>query len=165
MHAARQATLSSKNWLRGEKFAPDQLGYNTVNVAGYPSRPSSEALAWDSELLSRACCNIAGSAQLGHAPYGTVAAMCAETDRLQSACFCLHGGGAGSYSNGARAAYGDYDKYPEGRPIFLPEAERFGGPPDLPSLLLQQRVIYISMPVGRGAGACSDAQGAAVQAA
>lgn len=48
---------------------------------------------------------------------------------------------------GARAAYGDYPKYPEGRPIFLPEAERYGNPPDLPSLLLQQRVIYISMPV------------------
>jgi len=50
--------------------------------------------------------------------------------------------------SGARAAYGDYPNYPEGRPIFLPEAERFGNPPDLPSLLLQQRVIYISMPVG-----------------
>jgi hypothetical protein len=49
--------------------------------------------------------------------------------------------------SGARAAYGDYNTYPEGRPIFLPEAERFGNPPDLPSLLLQQRVIYISMPV------------------
>lgn len=49
--------------------------------------------------------------------------------------------------SGARAAYGDYQTYPEGRPIFLPEAERFGNPPDLPSLLLQQRVIYISMPV------------------
>lgn len=48
--------------------------------------------------------------------------------------------------SGARAAYGDYPNYPEGRPIFLPEAERFGNPPDLPSLLLQQRVIYISMP-------------------
>jgi len=47
-------------------------------------------------------------------------------------------GGAGA----GRAASG----YPEGRPIFLPEAERFGDPPDLPSLLLQQRVIYISMP-------------------
>lgn len=45
-----------------------------------------------------------------------------------------------------RAAYGDYPTYPEGRPIFLPEAERYGAPPDLPSLLLQQRVIYISMP-------------------
>nr|7EKO_I Chain I, ATP-dependent Clp protease proteolytic subunit [Chlamydomonas reinhardtii]7EKQ_I Chain I, ATP-dependent Clp protease proteolytic subunit [Chlamydomonas reinhardtii] len=43
-------------------------------------------------------------------------------------------------------AYGDYPNYPEGRPLFLPEAERFGNPPDLPSLLLQQRVIYISMP-------------------
>ncbi|MEW5316894.1 MAG: hypothetical protein WDW38_008235 [Sanguina aurantia] len=34
----------------------------------------------------------------------------------------------------------------KGRPVFLPEAERFGNPPDLPSLLLQQRIIYISMP-------------------
>jgi len=51
-----------------------------------------------------------------------------------------------SSSGGARAAYGDYQAYPEGRPIFLPEAERFGSAPDLPSLLLQQRVIYISMP-------------------
>ena len=42
---------------------------------------------------------------------------------------------------------GDYQKYPEGRPVFLPESERYGNPPDLPSLLLQQRVIYISMPV------------------
>ncbi|KAL6747001.1 hypothetical protein V8C86DRAFT_2923839, partial [Haematococcus lacustris] len=48
---------------------------------------------------------------------------------------------------GARSAYGDYQTYPEGRPLFLPEAERFGTPPDLPSLLLQQRIIYISMPV------------------
>ncbi|GFH11567.1 ATP-dependent Clp protease proteolytic subunit [Haematococcus lacustris] len=47
---------------------------------------------------------------------------------------------------GARSAYGDYQTYPEGRPLFLPEAERFGTPPDLPSLLLQQRIIYISMP-------------------
>jgi hypothetical protein len=64
------------------------------------------------------------------------------------------GGGAaaatmarGRAYSGARAAYGDYQAYPEGRPIFMPEAERFGNPPDLPSLLLQQRVIYISMPV------------------
>ena len=60
--------------------------------------------------------------------------------------------GPGRSYQGARAAYGDYPNYPEGRPIFLPEAERFGNPPDLPSLLLQQRVIYISMPVGTLAG-------------
>ncbi len=54
---------------------------------------------------------------------------------------------SGGYSGGPRAAMGDYTKYPEGRPIFLPESERYGNPPDLPSLLLQQRVIYISMPV------------------
>ena len=59
-----------------------------------------------------------------------------------------------SYSP-TRAAYGDYPNYPEGRPIFLPEAERFGNPPDLPSLLLQQRVIYISMPVRGESGRCS----------
>jgi hypothetical protein len=59
-----------------------------------------------------------------------------------------------SYS-GARAAYGDYQAYPEGRPIFLPEAERFGNPPDLPSLLLQQRIIYISMPVRRARAAAA----------
>ncbi|KAG2425792.1 hypothetical protein HXX76_013417 [Chlamydomonas incerta] len=84
-------TLSSKAYLRGEKFTPDQFGYNVTNMAG-------------------------GSSYRGR-----------------------------SYS-GARAAYGDYPNYPEGRPLFLPEAERFGNPPDLPSLLLQQRVIYISMP-------------------
>ncbi|KAG2493827.1 hypothetical protein HYH03_008045 [Edaphochlamys debaryana] len=83
-------TLSSKAYLRGEKFQPEQFGYNVTNMAG-GARPSRR------------------------------------------------------YS-GARAAYGDYPNYPEGRPIFLPEAERFGNPPDLPSLLLQQRVIYISMP-------------------
>mmetsp|Transcript_14514 Transcript_14514/g.31573 ORF Transcript_14514/g.31573 Transcript_14514/m.31573 type:complete len:430 (-) Transcript_14514:680-1969(-) len=87
------ATLSSKNYLRGDKFSPDQLGYNTVNMAGRSTYRSP-----------------------------------------------------GGYANGARAAYGDYTTYPEGRPLFLPEAERFGNPPDLPSLLLQQRVIYISMP-------------------
>ncbi|KAG1675127.1 hypothetical protein FOA52_003350 [Chlamydomonas sp. UWO 241] len=89
------ATLSSKAYLRGDKFRPEQFGYNTANMAG----------------------------MLGM------------------------GGGRQSRGNsGARAATGDYDKYPEGRPMFLPEAERFGNPPDLPSLLLQQRVIYISMP-------------------
>lgn len=81
--------------MRGEKFEPNQLGFNTVNLAG--------------------------------------GAMNARM--------------AGRGYSGARAAYGDYPNYPEGRPIFLPEAERFGNPPDLPSLLLQQRVIYISMPV------------------
>jgi hypothetical protein len=64
------------------------------------------------------------------------------------------------YSGGARAAYGDYPNYPEGRPIFLPEAERFGNPPDLPSLLLQQRVIYISMPVRSRGGVCACAANA-----
>jgi hypothetical protein len=61
---------------------------------------------------------------------------------------------AGRGYSGARAAYGDYQSYPEGRPIFLPEAERYGNPPDLPSLLLQQRVIYISMPVRLGWRCC-----------
>ena len=57
-----------------------------------------------------------------------------------------------SSGGGARAALGDYQTYPEGRPVFLPEAERYGNAPDLPSLLLQQRVIYISMPVSSGSG-------------
>lgn len=56
---------------------------------------------------------------------------------------------AGRSYTSPRAAYGEYPNYPEGRPLFLPEAERFGNPPDLPSLLLQQRVIYISMPVSK----------------
>lgn len=55
-------------------------------------------------------------------------------------------GGGGK--QGAQAAYGDYPNYPEGRPLFWPESARYGNPPDLPSLLLQQRVIYVSMPVG-----------------
>jgi ATP-dependent Clp protease protease subunit len=63
-----------------------------------------------------------------------------------SAAAATMAGRAPRSSGGARAALGDYQRYPEGRPIFLPEAERFGDPPDLPSLLLQQRVIYISMP-------------------
>ncbi|GFR50583.1 hypothetical protein Agub_g12857, partial [Astrephomene gubernaculifera] len=83
-------TLSSKAYLRGEKFQPEQFGFNVTNMAGGSYR--------------------------------------------------------GRGYSGARAAYGEYPNYPEGRPIFLPEAERFGNPPDLPSLLLQQRVIYISMP-------------------
>lgn len=90
-----QKTLSSKAYLRGEKFTPDQFGYNVTNMAG-------------------------GNYRAGR-----------------------------SYTS-PRAAYGDYPNYPEGRPLFLPEAERFGNPPDLPSLLLQQRVIYISMPVSKG---------------
>jgi ATP-dependent Clp protease protease subunit len=95
-----QKTLSSRNYLRGEKFQPDQLGFNAVNMAGGAYRP-------------------------------------------------------GRGYTGARAAYGDYTKYPEGRPLFLPEAERFGNPPDLPSLLLQQRVIYISMPVRPAVASCT----------
>ncbi|GLI64972.1 hypothetical protein VaNZ11_008380 [Volvox africanus] len=84
-------TLSSKAYMCGEKFQPEQFGYNVANMAGGGYR-------------------------------------------------------AGRGYSSPRAAYGDYPNYPEGRPIFLPEAERFGNPPDLPSLLLQQRVIYISMP-------------------
>eukprot|EP00878_Enallax_costatus_P003993 GHUV01004216.1.p1 GENE.GHUV01004216.1~~GHUV01004216.1.p1 ORF type:complete len:414 (+),score=96.53 GHUV01004216.1:153-1244(+) len=94
------ATLSSKAYMRGEKFDPrDPTGL------GFSSR--------------------------------AVAAQSSSSYRAQRP--------SRGYS-GARAAYGDYQTYPEGRPIFLPEAERFGNPPDLPSLLLQQRVIYISMP-------------------
>ena len=36
---------------------------------------------------------------------------------------------------------------PEGRAVYWPESERYGDPPDLPSLLLANRVIYIAMPV------------------
>ncbi len=36
---------------------------------------------------------------------------------------------------------------PEGRAVYWPETERYGDPPDLPSLLLANRVIYIAMPV------------------
>ncbi len=93
-----QASLSSRNYLRGDKIDPQDFGYNTLNLGG-----------------------------------GAVDARMAGRGR--------------SYGGGARAALGDYQRYPEGRPIFLPEAERYGNPPDLPSLLLQQRVIYISMPV------------------
>lgn len=35
---------------------------------------------------------------------------------------------------------------PEGRAVYWPESERYGDPPDLPSLLLANRVIYIAMP-------------------
>jgi hypothetical protein len=36
---------------------------------------------------------------------------------------------------------------PEGRAVYWPETERYGDPPDLPSLLLANRVIYVAMPV------------------
>lgn len=42
---ARQVTLGSRNYLRGEKFKLEQFGYNTANMAGIlggASRPSSE---------------------------------------------------------------------------------------------------------------------------
>lgn len=93
LHCA-QASLSSRSYLRGDKFDSEQFGYNTANMASYS-----------------------------------------------------FSGGRGRSYQPTRAAYGDYPKYPEGRPLFMPEAERYGNPPDLPSLLLQQRVIYISMPV------------------
>eukprot|EP00879_Flechtneria_rotunda_P001773 GHRR01001937.1.p1 GENE.GHRR01001937.1~~GHRR01001937.1.p1 ORF type:complete len:418 (+),score=128.96 GHRR01001937.1:210-1463(+) len=95
------ATLSSRAYMRGERFDPS-------NPAGL----------------------------------GFSARAAAATS---SSSYRAPSGSSRRYS-GARAAYGDYPNYPEGRPIFLPEAERFGNPPDLPSLLLQQRVIYISMP-------------------
>lgn len=88
-------TLSSKNYLRGERFAPDQLGYNMVNI----------------------------SRETYKSPGGVYQAPRSVAQP------------------GAQAS-----RYPEGRPVFFPEAERYGNPPDLPSLLLQQRVIYISMP-------------------
>lgn len=95
-----QKTLSSSNFLRGDKFSPDQFGYNTASLASSASYRGPTT-----------------------------------------------GGSRGRTSSTTSAAMGDYTVYPEGRPVFLPEAERFGNPPDLPSLLLQQRIIYISMPV------------------
>lgn len=89
------ASLSSKNFLRGERFAPEQLGYSAVNF----------------------------SRETYKSPGG------------------VYQPPSGRAQPSAQAAY-----YPEGRPVFLPEAERYGNPPDLPSLLLQQRVVYISMP-------------------
>lgn len=94
------ASLSSRNFMRGDKFDPKDFGYNLTGT----------------------------TLALGTGGGAANARM------------------AGRSYRGARAALGDYQSYPEGRPIFMPEAERFGNPPDLPSLLLQQRVIYISMP-------------------
>jgi hypothetical protein len=113
-----QATLSSKHYMRGERFDPS----NPAGL-GFSARAATQS---SSSSYSMPAAAAAGG------PGGPAAATMAGRGR--------------SYS-GARAAYGDYQSYPEGRPIFLPEAERFGNPPDLPSLLLQQRVIYISMPV------------------
>jgi len=106
------ATLSSKAYMRGERFDPS----NPAGL-GYSYR----------------------AATAGSAPPPPVGATASAASATMSR-------GPGRSYQGARAAYGDYPNYPEGRPIFLPEAERFGNPPDLPSLLLQQRVIYISMP-------------------
>lgn len=92
------ASLSSRAFMCGDKFAPSQFGYNLANT-----QAGANASAF-------------------------------------------RGPTQGRQQTTTRAAAGDYTKYPEGRPIFLPEAERFGNPPDLPSLLLQQRIIYISMP-------------------
>jgi hypothetical protein len=115
-----QATLSSKHYMRGERFDPS----NPAGL-GFSARAATQSSSSSYSMPAAA----AGG------PGGAAAATMAGRGR--------------SYS-GARAAYGDYQSYPEGRPIFLPEAERFGNPPDLPSLLLQQRVIYISMPVRKG---------------
>jgi hypothetical protein len=104
-----QATLSSKAYMRGERFDPTNPA--SLGFGAHAATPSSSSTTSSSYRLPP---TMAGRSRGG---------------------------------SGARAAYGDYPNYPEGRPIFLPEAERFGNPPDLPSLLLQQRVIYISMPV------------------
>jgi hypothetical protein len=106
--------------MRGERFDPS----NPAGL-GFSARAATQS---SSSSYSMPAAAAAGG------PGGAAAATMAGRGR--------------SYS-GARAAYGDYQSYPEGRPIFLPEAERFGNPPDLPSLLLQQRVIYISMPVSK----------------
>lgn len=92
------ATLSSKHYMRGDKFSPEQSLFRAAAARGR-----------DAYRMP-----IGGS---------------------------YTSGARGTASSGAQASY-----YPEGRPIFMPEAERYGNPPDLPSLLLQQRVIYISMP-------------------
>jgi hypothetical protein len=110
-----QATLSSKHYMRGERFDPS----NPAGL-GFSARAATQS--------SSSSYSMPAAAAAGGAAAATMA-------------------GRGRSYSGARAAYGDYQSYPEGRPIFLPEAERFGNPPDLPSLLLQQRVIYISMPV------------------
>jgi ATP-dependent Clp protease protease subunit len=102
-----QSTLSSKAYMRGDKFDP--LNPTTLGFGAHAASSSSSSSSSSYRLPP------------------TMA-------------------GRGRSYSGARAAYGDYPNYPEGRPLFLPEAERFGNPPDLPSLLLQQRVIYISMP-------------------
>ncbi|KAF6261155.1 kinase-like domain-containing protein [Scenedesmus sp. NREL 46B-D3] len=111
------ATLSSKHYMRGERFDPS----NPAGL-GFSARAATQSSSSSYSMPPAAAGGPGGAA---------AAATMAGRGR--------------SYS-GARAAYGDYQSYPEGRPIFLPEAERFGNPPDLPSLLLQQRVIYISMP-------------------
>lgn len=103
------ATLSSKAFMRGERFDP--MNPASLGFGAHAASPSSSSSS--SSGSYRLPPTMAGRSRGG---------------------------------SGARAAYGDYPNYPEGRPIFLPEAERFGNPPDLPSLLLQQRVIYISMP-------------------
>lgn len=96
-------SLSSKNFLRGEKFDAANFGFNAMHIGG---RESYKVTGAAGATMARG---------RGYTP--------------------------------PRAAMGDYEKYPEGRPLFLPEAERFGNPPDLPSLLLQNRIIYISMPL------------------
>ncbi|KAF5837483.1 ClpP/crotonase-like domain-containing protein [Dunaliella salina] len=92
------ASLSSRNFVRGEKFDPENFSLGAARGASGGG---------------------ATGARMGPG---------------------RSGGG------GARAAYGDYPNYPEGRPLFWPESARYGNPPDLPSLLLQQRVIYVSLP-------------------
>ena len=101
-------------------------------MRGDPFNPADPAALGFSATMARTSASSSGAGASSSGGGGAWAATAAARGR--------------SYS-GARAAYGDYASYPEGRPIFLPEAERFGNPPDLPSLLLQQRVIYISMPV------------------
>lgn len=108
-------TLSSKNFLRGEKYLPEQFGYTANAFSMAASGPGTNPVPVPTTTSGP----------------GTGVVSGRRTSR--------------SYQ-GARAAIGDYQAYPEGRPVFLPEAERYGTPPDLPSLLLQQRVIYISMP-------------------
>ncbi len=45
-----QATLSSRNYLRGEKFSPDQFGYNTTSMAR-SSRPEGSYTSEDAHAM------------------------------------------------------------------------------------------------------------------
>lgn len=110
-----------------QRNAPDPVTLSSRHyMRGDPFNPHDPASLGFSATMARSASSSASSSGTGAGAWAATA--------------------AGRGYSGPRAAMGDYQAYPEGRPIFLPEAERFGNPPDLPSLLLQQRIIYISMP-------------------